>query len=257
MGERSQDRAREVAALQLGFDLGMTLVDTAEMYANGGAEGVVGEAIRGRRERIFVVTKVLPGNASRAGTKRAAARSLRRLGIDCIDLYLLHWISGAHPIAETLHAFEALREEGKIRHFGVSNFDVADMVGLDVEPQSTQVCANQVYYTLDKRGIERNLLPWCQERGIALMAYSPLDQGRLHEPDALRGVAARHDASVQEVALAWTLRHAGVVTVVKASNPLHVRRNARAVDLALRERDLREIDAAFPCPSRDVPLAMA
>jgi diketogulonate reductase-like aldo/keto reductase len=257
MGERSHERSREVSALQLGFDLGMTLVDTAEMYANGGSEEVVGEAVQGRRDQVFVVSKVLPGNASRKGTIRAAERSLSRLGIDCIDLYLLHWISGAHPVTETLHAFEALREQGKIRHFGVSNFDVADMVELDAAPQSAHVCANQVYYTLDKRGIERNLLPWCQERGIVVMAYSPLDHGRVGETAPLRAVAARHDVSVQELVLAWTLRNAGVVTVVKSSNPEHVRRNATAVDLSLRDEDRRDIDAAFPRPSRDVPLATA
>lgn len=257
MGERSGERAAEVAALQLGFDLGMTLVDTAEMYANGGAEEVTGEAIRGRRDQVFVVSKVLPGNASRQGTQRAAERSLRRLGIDCIDLYLLHWISGAHPVAETLEAFANLREQGKIRHFGVSNFDIPDMRDLDDVAHAADVCANQVYYTLDKRGIERNLLPWCQQHDIAIMAYSPLDQGTIREAGALARVAARHDVDVHSVVLAWTLRHEGVVTVVKASNPEHVRQNAASVDLKLSNGDLAEIDAEFPCPPHDVPLVTA
>lgn len=257
MGERAAARADEVAALQLGFDLGMTLVDTAEMYANGGAEEVTGEALRGRRDQVFVVSKVLPGNASLQGTQRAAERSLQRLAIDCIDLYLLHWISGAHPLAETLEAFALLREQGKIRHFGVSNFDVADMRELDDEAHGADVCANQVYYTLDKRGIERNLLPWCQKRDIAIMAYSPLDQGAVSGRGALTRVAKRHGVSAHAVVLAWTLRHAGVVTVVKAANPEHVRQNAAAADLRLSDDDLAEIDAEFPRPPNDVPLATA
>ncbi len=257
MGERAADAADEVAALQRGFDLGMTLVDTAEMYGNGGAEEIVAQALRGRRDDVFVVSKVLPGNASRRGTLRAAERSLRRLGIDCIDLYLLHWRSGAHPVSQTLEAFEELRTQGKIRHYGVSNFDVADMEDMDAHPHAARVCANQVYYTLDKRGIERNLLPWCQKRKIAVMAYSPLDQGQLPVRDALRTVAARHDARVEQVVLAWTLRNAGMVTVVKAVRRAHVDANAAAWDLDLSEEDLQAIDAAYPRQSRDVPLATA
>ena len=257
MGERVDERAREVAALQLGFDLGMTLVDTAELYADGAAEEIVGQAIRGRRDAVFVVTKVLPGNASRQGTIRAAERSLVRLGIDCIDLYLLHWINGAHPIAETLHGFATLREQGKIRHFGVSNFDIDDMIGLEATANAESVCANQVYYTLSKRGIERNVLPWCQERQIAIMAYSPLEQGNIVEHGTLHRIATARGVSVQHVALAWTLRQTGVVTVVKASNQKHVRANAAARDWTLTDEELGAIDAAFPRPSHDIPLVTA
>ena len=257
MGERASARSDEVAALQLGIDLGLTLIDTAEMYANGGAEEVVAQAIRGRREQVFVVTKVLPGNASRTGTVRAAERSLQRLGIECIDLYLLHWMSGAHPVSETLEAFETLREQGKVRHYGVSNFDVGDMRDMNDARHAERVCANQVYYSPRQRGIERNLLPWCQEREIAVMAYSPLDQGEVPRSPALDAIAQRHAASIQQVILAWTLRNAGMVIVVKASKSAHVRRNAAALEIQLSPEDLHTIDAAHPRPSCDVPLATA
>lgn len=252
MGVQRRERAREVAALQLGLDLGMTLVDTAEMYADGGAEEVVGEALRGRRDRVFLVTKVLPGNASRAGTMAAAERSLQRLQTDCIDLYLLHW-EGPHPLAETLEAFAQLRQQGKIRHYGVSNFDTQWMHAVEAAPQGSGVCANQVFYNLNRRGIERNVLPWCVERRIALMAYTPLDQGRLQHA-ALERIARRHGVTPAQVALAWTLRLPGVVTIVKAADPEHVRQNAAAAELGIDRDDARELDGAFPCPDHDVPL---
>ncbi|UCE02841.1 MAG: aldo/keto reductase [Candidatus Latescibacterota bacterium] len=247
------DRASEVAALRLGFDLGLVLVDTAEMYAHGGAEEVVGAAIQGRREEVFLVSKVLPGNASRLGTIAAAERSLRRLKTDCIDLYLLHW-AGPHPLRATLEAFQQLREQGKIRDYGVSNFDVDEMVAAEESPHGSGVCANQVFYNLGRRGIERRLMPWCIDRGIAIMAYSPLEQGRLRETKSLRRVAARHGVTPAQVALAWTLRVDGVVTLVKAARAEHVRENAAAADIALSADDLAELDAEFPRPQRDVPL---
>lgn len=253
MGVRRADRRREVAALELGFDLGCTLVDTAEMYADGGAEEVVGEALRGRRERVFVVTKVLPGNASRDGTAHAAEQSLRRLRIDCIDLYLLHW-AGPHPLEETLAAFERLRQDGKVRHYGVSNLDIADMEAAEVLPHGPGIAANQVYYNLARRGIERRLLPWCGERGVAVMAYTPLEQGRLRESEALGRVALRHAATPAQVALAWTLRLPGVVAIPKAVEPSHVRQNAAAAALDLDAEDLAALDAAYPAPLHDVPL---
>jgi diketogulonate reductase-like aldo/keto reductase len=259
MGARRTERAAEVAALQLGFDLGQTLVDTAEMYADGGAEEVVGEAIQGRRNEVFVVTKVLPRNASRRGTLAAAERSLRRLRTDRIDLYLLHW-DGPHPLAETLAAFAELRRQGKVLHYGVSNFDLKDMVEVERTPDGAGVCADQVLYNLMRRGIERNLLPWCAERNIAVMAYTPLEQGRLAEPGrsrqrrVLQQVARRHDATPSQVALAWTIRNPEVVAVVKAARPKHVRENAAAADFRLEADDLRELDAAFPVPDRDIPL---
>ena len=259
MGLRPEARQAEVAALQVGFDLGLALVDTAEMYADGGAESVVGEAIRGRRDAVFVVTKVLPANASRRGTIAAAERSLRRLGTDRIDLYLLHW-DGPHPIADTLAAFVELRQAGKILHYGVSNFDVSEMLQAENAPSGRWVCADQVYYNLERRGIERNLLPWCVERGVAVMAYTPLEQGRLAGPGgrprqrALARVAERHGATCAQVALAWSIRAPGVVAIVKAARPEHVRDNAAATALELDAEDLRELDAAFPAPDHDVPL---
>ena len=259
MGARRGERAREVAALRLGFDLGLTLVDTAEMYADGGAEEVVAEAMQGRRDEVFVVTKVLPRNASRSGTLAAAERSLQRLRTDHIDLYLLHW-DGPHPLAETLAAFAALRQQGKVLHYGVSNFDLKDMLEVERTPDGAGVCADQVFYNLMRRGIERNLLPWCIERKIAIMAYTPVEQGRLAKPGrsgqrrALEQVAKRHGATLSQVALAWTIRAPGVVAVVKAARPEHVRENAGAVELQLDADDLRELDAAFPVPDRDIPL---
>lgn len=253
MGERHGERAREVAALQLGFDLGLRLVDTAEMYADGGSEEVVGEALGGRRDDVFVVTKVLPANASRPGTIQAAERSLRRLRTDRIDLYLLHW-DGPHPLEETLEAFEELRRAGKILHYGVSNFDVDDMQGAGSLPHGGNIAANQVFYNLARRGIERDLIPWCAHRGIVVMAYSPLDQGRLHRQAALREVALRHGVTAAQVALAWTLRISGVMAIPKAAGAEHVRENAAAAELQLAAQDLRELDAAFPKPDDDVPL---
>jgi len=253
MGVHAMERSREVAALQLGFDLGMTLLDTAELYASGGAEEVAGEALRGRREAVFLVTKVMPENASREGTIAAAERSLRRLQTDWIDLYLLHW-EGRHPIAETLEGFETLRQQGKIRHYGVSNFDLDWMHKVEETKHGESVCANQVFYNLRRRGIERNLLPWCAERRIAIMAYTPLDQGRLRQSAELRRVAARHEATPEQIALAWTLRSPGVMTLVKAVRPEHVRQNAAAAGICLTPEDCSELDQAFPRPSRNVPL---
>jgi diketogulonate reductase-like aldo/keto reductase len=253
MGESARKRKDEVAALGLGFDLGMTLVDTAEMYGDGGAEEVVGEAIRGRRDEIFVVSKVLPQNASKAGTIRAAERSLRRLGTDRIDLYLLHW-PGSHPLPETIAGFLQLQSEGKIRAYGLSNFDIAEMRAAVTIEGGEAIAANQVYYNLERRGIERKLLPWCAEQGIAIMAYSPLEQKRLQKKDALRRVASRRDATPSRVAIAWTLRHDAVVAIPKAVKPEHVRDNAAAADLRLTEEDLAELDRAYPAPARDVPL---
>jgi diketogulonate reductase-like aldo/keto reductase len=254
MGVDSRRRRGEVAAIRLGIDLGMTLIDTAEMY--GDAEKVVGEAIRGRREDVQIVTKVLPQNASLDGTMAAAERSLRRLGTDRIDLYLLHW-EGAHPLADTLEAFLALQEEGKIVDFGVSNFDIGDMDRCEALPGGSEVAANQVYYNLARRGIERKLLPWCAEHGVIVMAYTPLESGKLSGYAALRTVARRHGATPAQIAIAWTLRHPGVVSIPKASTPEHVRENASSLDVVLTSEDLADLDASFPPPDRDVPLETA
>lgn len=256
MGADPRRRRGEAAALRLGLDLGMTLVDTAEMYAEGGAEEVVADAIAGRREEVFLVTKVLPQNASREGTLRAAERSLRRLRTDRIDLYLLHW-EGAHPLEETFAAFDRLRREGKILHHGVSNFDTADMERAEALPGGAAVASNQVLYNLTRRGIERRLLPWCVERGIVVMAYTPLESGRLARGEALWRVARRRGATPAQVALAWTLRLPGVAAIPKAATAAHVRENAAAADLRLDREDLADLDAAHPAPDRDVPLETA
>jgi len=262
MGEDPAARAAEVAALRLGLDLGMTLIDTAEMYGEGGAEEVVGEAIAGRRDEVFLVSKVYPHNASRAGVRAACERSLRRLRTECLDLYLLHW-RGNVPLAETLEAFERLREEGKIRDYGVSNFDTDDMEEAAALAQGRHVAADQVLYNLIQRGIEWDLLPWCRARGIPVMAYSPLEstpdeQGPLLARAQLAEVARRHGVTPAQVALAWLLRQDGVVTIPKAVQPAHVRANRAALDLAprLTPDDMALLDAGFPPPARKRSLAM-
>lgn len=256
MGESPARRKDEVAALRLGLELGMNLIDTAEMYANGGAERVVAEAISDCRERVFVVSKVLPQNASRQGTVAACERSLKRLGTDYLDMYLLHW-PGEHPLGETLEAFEQLKQAGRIRHYGVSNLDIEQMREADALPLGKNIAANQVIYNLQRRGIERNVLPHCAERGIALMAYSPLDQTRLAIKEALTRVAARHETKAEVIALAWTLRHENVIAIPKSSNPRHVQENAKAARIKFTEKDFSELEAAYPPPKRTIPLETA
>jgi len=253
MGESGRVRTAEVEALRLGLDLGVRLIDTAEMYGSGEAERIVAEALEGRRDEVFLVSKVFPQNASRAGTLAAAERSLKRLRTDRIDLYLLHW-EGPHPIEETLEAFVRLRAQGKIRDFGVSNFDLATLQDAGREPGGEDIAANQVLYNLERRAIEWDLLPWCQERQVAIMAYSPLEQGRLRRRPALEKVARRHGTTPSQVALAWTLRHPGVVTIPKATRPEHVREDVAAADLTLDEEDLAVLDGAFPPPAGATPL---
>jgi diketogulonate reductase-like aldo/keto reductase len=252
MGEDPGRRRDEVTALQLGLDLGMTLIDTAEMYADGGAEELVGEAIQGRRDDVYLVSKVLPHNASREGTVRACERSLRRLGTGTLDLYLLHW-PGAHPLEETLSAFLSLRAAGKIRAFGVSNFDAAQMRDAERLPGGDEIAVDQVLYNLRRRGAERKLIPWCRDRRIAIMAYSPLEQGRLSST-ALEGVAHRRGVGPAAVALAWTLRLEGVTAIVKAADRHHVRANAAVSSIELSTAELAELDRAFPLPRNDGPL---
>ncbi len=255
MGEDGRDRAREVAALKLGLDLGMTLIDTAEMYADGGAEEVVAEAIAGRRDEVFLVSKVLPQNASRRGTIAACERSLRRLGTDRIDLYLLHW-RGSPDFAETVEAFDTLVRDGKIRHWGVSNLDLADMEELAEVPGGDGVQTNQLLYNLTRRGIEYDVKPWLRERGIPIMAYSPIEQGRMLRHAELHRVAERHNATPAQVALAWLLRQDGVIPIPKASSAEHVRENRAALNLRLTEEDLADLDRAFPPPRGPRPLEM-
>ena len=255
MGERRDRLAQEVAALRLGIELGMTLIDTAEMYASGGAEEVVREAIAGRRDEVFVVSKVLPSNASRAATIRACEASLKRLGIDRIDLYLLHWRGGV-PLSQTVDAFETLKAQAKIAAWGVSNFDVDDMEELTALPNGKAVAANQVLYNLGNRGIDFDLIPWQRKRGIPVMAYSPVGEGNLAGDGRLRTVAGRHGATPAQIALAWTLRGEGVIAIPKASQEKHVRDNRAAADIRLTAQDLADLDAAFPPPRRKQPLAM-
>jgi diketogulonate reductase-like aldo/keto reductase len=254
MGEGHRSASEEAAALRLGLDLGMTLIDTAEMYGDGGAEKVVAEAVAGQRDRAFIVSKVYPQNATRTGTKAACERSLKRLRTDHIDMYLLHW-RGSTPLAETVEAFERLRAEGKIRYWGVSNFDVDDMEEL---PNGARGCAtNQVLYNLEHRGPEFDLLPWCAERHIPVMAYSPVGQGgRLLRAPSLGRVAARHNATPAQIAIAWTLVRPTVISIPKASDPDHVRQNAAAASITLTAQDLAELDAAFPSPRSKQGLAM-
>ncbi|QQE86414.1 aldo/keto reductase [Pseudomonas putida] len=252
MGEDPARRAAEVAALQQGIDLGMNLIDTAEMYAEGGAEQVVGRAIAGRRDQVFLVSKVYPHNASQRGVPAACERSLTRLGTDVIDLYLLHW-RGQYPLEETVEAFERLREQGKIRHWGVSNFDVDDLSELDRPACAT----NQVLYNPIQRGIEFDLLPWSRQRGLPTMAYCPLAQaGKLLQHPLLHEIAERHGATPAQVCLAWVTREDGVIAIPKAVSPEHVRLNAAAAGLSLTSEDLRAIDRAFPAPTRKQHLAM-
>ncbi|MDX8444344.1 aldo/keto reductase [Mesorhizobium captivum] len=255
MGEDRRRRADEVAALRLGLDLGITLIDTAEMYAGGGAEEVVAEAIAGRREETFLVSKVLPTNASRAGVTRACENSLKRLATDRIDLYLLHW-PGSVPLAETVEAFEALKTAGKIRHWGVSNFDTDEMQELVGLPSGSNVQTNQVLYNLSRRGPEFDLAPWSLERGIPLMAYSPVEQGVLARNAKLDAIAARHNATAAQIALAWVMAQTGVIAIPKASRQEHVRQNAGALDIKLTAEDFAELDRAFPPPTRKRGLEM-
>ena len=245
MGENAAQRAQEVAALKLGLDLGLTLIDTAEMYASGGAEEVVGEAMAGRRDEIFLVTKVMPSNASRKGTIEAAERSLRRLATDRIDLYLLHWKS-QYPLEETLEAFDQLVREQKIRYYGVSNFSVADMQRAEGHPLGHAIVSNQVVYSLSRRDLERNLLSWCRDQEVSIMAYSPLGSGNLRTRAALKRVAERHGVSPECVAIAWTLRHPEIVSIPKASNLDHVRNNTEALSVFLSEEDLTDLDGDYP-----------
>jgi diketogulonate reductase-like aldo/keto reductase len=255
MGETRGRREDEIAALRTGLDLGLRVIDTAEMYGNGTAEELVGAAIAGRREDVFLVSKVLPSNASAAGVVRACEASLRRLGTDQLDLYLLHW-PGHYPLAETIAGFQSLRQSGAIRYWGVSNFDVDDLEELTALPGGDGVQVNQILYNLSRRGPEYDLLPWCRARGIATMAYSPVEQGRLLKHSTVRAIAARHGATPAQVALAWVMRAPDINAIPKAGTPAHVRDDHAALELELTAPDLAELDEAFPPPRRKQGLAM-
>ena len=259
MGEKSKPHTDEVAALRLGIDLGMTLIDTAEMYGEGGAEKVVADAIDGQRDRVFVVTKVYPHNASRTGLPKACERSLKRLRIEIIDLYLLHW-RGDVPLTETVETFEKLRSTGKIRRWGVSNFDVDDMKELLAIENGSACAANQVLYNLQHRQIEFDLMPFLNQPStlnhqLVAMAYSPVGHGRgLLENATLKKIAKRHDSTPAQIALAWVLRQPGVTAIPKASNETHVRENAKSIQIKLTKEDFAEINREFPAPRSKQPL---
>jgi diketogulonate reductase-like aldo/keto reductase len=255
MGEDPGEKNREADALRLGLDLGLNLIDTAEMYGEGGAELVVAEALAGRRDEAYIVSKVYAHNAGRRAVQEACERSLRRLGTDRIDLYLLHWRGGV-PLAETFAGFEALQAAGKIIDYGVSNFDRDDMLEAAATPGGAKVAVNQVLYNLARRGVEWDLLPWCRQHGVPLMAYSPLEQAGMLGNAGLRAVAARVGATPAQVALAWLLAQEGVIAIPKAVSARHVRENAAALEVVLTADDLADLDAAFAPPKRATPLAM-
>ena len=255
IGDNARDRKDEVAALRLGLDLGMTLIDTAELYGSGRSEDVVAEAIADRRDQVFLVSKVLPQNATRKSTIAACEQSLKRLKTDRLDLYLLHWRESI-PLRETLEGFIALKRDGKIRNWGVSNFDVEDMEELLALPGGDQVATNQVMYNLRRRGIEYELLPWSRKRNIPIMAYSPLDQGHLMRSSELMHIAERKGATPAQIAIAWTIRAPGVFAIPKASRESHVRDNHKALSIRLDDEDLAELDRHFRPPLKKKPLEM-
>jgi diketogulonate reductase-like aldo/keto reductase len=253
MGESAKVRSQEINALKFGIDLGMTLIDTAEMYGEGGAEEVVAEAIKGQRSHLFLVSKIYPHNATRQGTIRACDRSLKRLKTDYLDLYLLHW-RGSVPLSETFEALLELRQAGKIRDFGVSNFDPADLIESRQFDQNL-TATDQVLYNLSRRGIEWDVLPWCRQQGIPVMAYSPIEQGRLLKNKALGAIASRLNVTPAQVAIAWLL-HQDVVVIPKSSQRDRIQENYAALDIALSQDDLNALDQAFPPPVRSQPLEM-
>lgn len=249
MGERIGNPKTEVDALVRGLDLGAALIDTAEMYARGGAERVVGSAIKGRRDDVFIVSKILPHNASFDGTIRACENSLQRMEIESIDLYLLHW-PGNHPLEDTVSAFEQLKTDGKIKHWGVSNFDTSHMQELYGIPDGKNCQINQVLYNLSRRGIEWDLLPWCRSMGLPIMAYSPIEQGRLLENKKLKALASEIGVSAAQLSIAWSIRNNDIITIPKASNLEHVSQNIEAWTIKLEIAILDELDKLFEPPVR-------
>ena len=255
MGEHADRFQSEVAVIREALDLGIRLIDTAEMYGEGGAEEVIGTAIRGRRDGLYLISKFYPHNASRAGVIEACERSLRRLGCDYLDLYLLHW-PGSIPLEQTFAALHELQADGKIRDFGVSNFDLANLAAIP-DPDQSRLGCNQVFYNLAQRQVEWQVADWCGERGVPIMAYSPLDQGgRLLQAPVLKTIAARHEASAAQIALAWLLQRPQTVVIPKSAQPARIAENLAAVDIRLDDVDLRELDEAFPPPAEAVRLGM-
>jgi diketogulonate reductase-like aldo/keto reductase len=253
LGDDPAKRAEEIATLRLGLDLGARLIDTAEMYGEGRSEELVGEAIRGRRDEVFLVTKVYPHNASRAGSIAACERSLRRLDTDRIDLYLLHW-RGQVPLADTMDAFATLQRGGKIRYYGVSNLDLADMQELATTLQGQAVAADQLLYNLVRRGIERDLLPWLRARHIPVMAYSPIEQAKLLRNSKLVQFGTRNAMTPAQAALAWLLSHEDVIVIPKTGNRERLRENFASLKHALTLAQIAELERLFPAPAHAVPL---
>ena len=257
MGESQSAHAKEVAALRLGIELGMTLIDTAEMYGDGGAEKVVADAIDGRRDRVFIVTKVYPHNASRTQLPKACERSLKRLRIDAIDLYLVHWRERTPPLEETLDTFEKLRAAGKVKRWGVSNFEVDDMTELLSLEHGRKCAANQVLYNLQNREIEFDLLPWSHTNKIPIMAYSPVGHsGQLLRNATIKKIARTHSATPAQIALAWMLRQPDVIAIPKASMEAHVRDNSCSLKIKLTKEDLTDLDRELPPPKSKKSLPM-
>ena len=255
MGDSVGKRAAEIAALRRGVELGLQVIDTAEMYGDGRSETLVGEAVRGMREQVYLVSKVLPSHASAEGTVNACEASLKRLGVDALDLYLLHW-RGRFTLPETVAGFERLQQQGKIKAWGVSNFDVPDMQELFKLEGGSNCAANQVLYNPESRGIEFDLLPWCERNGVAVMAYSPVGQGGdLLQSAVVKSIAKAHGVSTAQVALAWCMQQQ-VVAIPKAGSVAHVEENAQATNLKLSGDDLAAIDEAFPAPHQKQPLGM-
>jgi len=259
MGENRTEQKAEIEVLQLGMDMGISLIDTAEMYGEGGAENIVGEAIKGRRDEVFLVSKVYPHNASLKGTVEACKRSLKRLKTDYLDMYLLHW-PGSVPLSETLEAFQQLQNEGLIRDYGLSNFDLSGIQKALLLPGGAQIATNQVYYNLLHRGIEWDLLPWCQNNNIPVMSYSPIessptDQKGFLDHAAMKAIAAEHKATTAQIAIAWLL-HKKVIVIPKSSNPVHLRENFAAIDIQMTAAELGLLDQTFPPPGQKVSLEM-
>ncbi len=255
IGDRADKRKQEIVAIQRALDLGMTLIDTAEMYGEGASEELVGEAVADRRSEAFLVSKVYPHNATRKGMVEACERSLRRLRTDVLDLYLLHW-RGSVPLAETLEAFAKLQQEGKIASFGVSNFDTSDMEEAWALPQGTQIASNQILYNLTRRGVEHDLLPFCRSHHVPVMAYSPVEQGRLLNNKSLSEIAWKLGATTSQVALRWLLDQPETIVIPKSGDPKHVEENRAAADLQLSAEDLTALEKAFPRPKERKPLEM-
>lgn len=255
MGEKASQKQAEIDALKLGLDLGLSVIDTAEMYGDGGAEKIVAEAIATRRSEVYLVSKFYPHNASYKELIAACDRSLSRLKTDYLDLYLLHW-RGSVPLSETLLGLQHLKQTGKILDYGVSNFDTDDLQEAESLPGGKEIVVNQVLYNLLRRGIEWDLLPWCKQRQLAIMAYSPVEQRAFVNDSKLKDIATQHNATPTQIALSWLLHQDNVISIPKATNPAHVKENRAALDIQLTEQELRKLDLTFKPPVRKVSLAM-